>query len=258
MSDSLTGSHENHRASNRPQRPGFSHRSPLRGQTSPDPRGRDAPLRRARLPRHAHRGHRHRAFHRQGLGLPAFRQQGRSVSRGLQEGRGLLLRLSGRAAGGDRPRLLRDPALLARTDRPARPRELGPLPRGPARQLRDGPEAAPGDQSVPARPGPLRNRGLRPDGRRARRGPLRHRRRDDGFDDRVDGGAFPGRAPDRGARSGSLLAPGQPPREDGRAHRPVPRASPQRHRDSIAVSGAERSAKPAHAPKAKGGRKEQP
>ena len=120
------------------------------------------------------------------------------------------------------PRVLRDAALLARAHRPPGARELDPLSRRSARQLRHRPAPAPGDQPLPAGQGPLRHGRLRAHGRRARRGPQRHRRGDDRLDDRVDGRALPGRAPDRGARPGSLLAAGQPPRED---HRRASRSS---------------------------------
>ena len=115
-------------------------RPPLRGQARAHPRDRDAPLRRARLPRHAHRGHRHRALDREGLGLPALRQQGRALPRGATRRPSPPSRRTWtRRPTVTRPGLLRDAALLARADRPAGARELGPLPHRAARQLRHGP-----------------------------------------------------------------------------------------------------------------------
>ena len=56
-----------------------------------DRRGRDAPLRRARLPRRARRGHRPRGRRRQGHGLPRLRLEGRAVPRRVSSARSRLL-----------------------------------------------------------------------------------------------------------------------------------------------------------------------
>ena len=70
-----------------------------------------------------------------------------------------------------RARVLRDPALLARADRPLVRENWIPYRVALLGNYGTDLRAAAGDQPVPARAGPVRNRRVRPHGRRARRGP---------------------------------------------------------------------------------------
>ena len=175
----MTISHEDRRA---PTRSAALRRGPSarRGQARPHPRDVDAALRGARLPRDAHRGHRDGALDRQGLGLPALRQQGRPLPRGLPEGR----RRPSRRTSTRRRRSSAKGFFatlrywLERTDRLVRENWI-PYRIALLGNYGTDLKAAQRDQPLPPRPGPVRHGRLRAHRRRARRGAPRHRRGDD-------------------------------------------------------------------------------
>ena len=200
-----------------------------RGEARADHRSGDAPVRRARLPGRARRGHRGRGGGRQRHRLPRFRLEGGALPRRVPARRLDAPGLARRAGGRRRGRVLGHARLVARAHRAVQRRRLGTEPRRHDRALRHRHGRPAPHRSIHAERGSLRHAGVRRVRGPAGRGPPRRRRRDDRVDARLGGRAVPGRAQRGRPRSGVDPSTPRAPRD---ADQGVRRDPPRRHRGS--------------------------